>query len=462
MASTLRSLGFELVDGKPHLDLTKPAFDEVVQAFGRAAKGADIALFYYAGHGLQSNNLNFLVPTDAKPTGVADLPLQMLDVNLVLGQLNASESRLKMVILDACRNNPFGPTGLRLITVGLAHMQAPEGTVISFSTQPGNVAEDGFTENSPYTAALVETIQRPGLGILDMFNEVGLAVMEATKNRQQPWMTNSPIRAKFALVAPVQPVTPGPSGTTGVGGPPGPTTKGQAGPLIEQSRVQLAANDFASARKTLTDALDLEPRSSLALSFRGYTWFMEGESLRERAEASGAPETRNALLDSAIKAYAKAFDDLDLVIGREAEDTPVRRERISGLDPQYSPAWRHRGRVILGLYYARKLLKKPGLSDTLKRAIADLEQAVRLDPRSKFAANYLGEAYNLAGEHGKAVDVFSRAIDIDKKYISPYAGRCEAYRKLGNNAAALADGRIAARGDDSPQSKACLRLLTSN
>jgi hypothetical protein len=106
-------------------------------------------------------------------------------------------TKLNVMILDACRNNPFGGSGLRTTGSGLAQMQAPEGTLISFATQPGNVAKDGADGNSPFSKALAQTIKRPGLGIFDAFNEVGLAVMQATGNTQQPWVSTSPIRGRF-------------------------------------------------------------------------------------------------------------------------------------------------------------------------------------------------------------------------------------------------------------------------
>jgi hypothetical protein len=143
MAETLGSLGFTLVGGRAQLDLDKTAMDSAVQSFGRQVQGADVALFYYAGHGVQVAGANYLVPISANPTREADVDFQMVDVNLVLRQMQGSGTRLNMVILDACRNNPFGARGLRSSDGGLAQMRAPEGTLISYATQPGNVAQDG-------------------------------------------------------------------------------------------------------------------------------------------------------------------------------------------------------------------------------------------------------------------------------------------------------------------------------
>jgi hypothetical protein len=197
MAGTLRALGFSLIGNRAHLDLDKAKFDSIVQTFGSELQGADVGLFYYAGHGVQVRGSNYLVPIGANPTREADVDFQMLDTNVIMRQMESAGTKLNLVILDACRNNPFGGRGLRATESGLAQMRAPEGTLISFATQPGNVALDGAGGNSPFTKALAHTIRRPGLGIFDAFNEVGLAVMKETGNAQQPWVSTSPIAGRF-------------------------------------------------------------------------------------------------------------------------------------------------------------------------------------------------------------------------------------------------------------------------
>lgn len=201
MADALRSAGFTLIGGGAQIDLDKGRFDAIVQALGDQIAGADVALFYYAGHGVQVRGANYLVPVSANPTKEADVDFQMVDVNLVLRQMEGAGTKLNFVILDACRNNPFGGRGLRSASGGLAQMNAPEGTLISYATQPGNVAQDGIDGDSPYTKALVQTLRRPGLSVFDFFNEVGLAVKRSTGGTQQPWLSSSPINGRFYFVA---------------------------------------------------------------------------------------------------------------------------------------------------------------------------------------------------------------------------------------------------------------------
>src|SRR6266581_5465715 len=171
IASTLRTLGFEIVGGGPLVDLNKAAMDRAVLAFGNAARDADVALFFYSGHGAQIAGTNYLVPTDGVLTRPADADFTMFNANLVMRQLEASRARLKMMILDACRNNPFVSQGTKDVLPGLAQMQAPAGTVIGFATQPGNVASDGPRGgNSPYTKALAAIMPLPGRELFTVFN----------------------------------------------------------------------------------------------------------------------------------------------------------------------------------------------------------------------------------------------------------------------------------------------------
>jgi uncharacterized caspase-like protein len=159
MAVTLEGLGFRLVGGAAQIDLDKLNLDAVIRNFGNQLQGADVGLFYYAGHGVQVRGANYLVPVGANPTREADVDFELEDVARVLRQMEEAGTRLNIVVLDACRNNPFGVRGLRAVASGLAQMRAPEGTLISFATQPGNAAQDGEAGNSPYTTALAETIR---------------------------------------------------------------------------------------------------------------------------------------------------------------------------------------------------------------------------------------------------------------------------------------------------------------
>jgi uncharacterized caspase-like protein len=184
MSDTLLSLGFFVVGGGAQVDLDKASFDGVLREFGKELIGADVALFYYAGHGVETHGLNYLVPVDAHPADEADVFAQMTGVSGILDQMEKSGTRLNLVLLDACRDNPFRGHGVNSTTGGLAQMPASVGTLISFATQPRSVSLDGVDGHSHYTSALATAMQRPGSGLFKTFNEVGLAVEKATGGSQ--------------------------------------------------------------------------------------------------------------------------------------------------------------------------------------------------------------------------------------------------------------------------------------
>ena len=196
VAETLRRIGFKLVGGGPVLDVDKAQFDAAVQQFGSELTGAEVGLFYYAGHGVEVRGANYLVPAGAKLGREADIDFQMLNASLVLRQMEGAGTKLNIAVLDACRDNPFGGS-FRSPSRGLAPMQAPEGTIIAYATQPGNVAEDGDGANSPFAAALASVLPRPGLEAAEAFNEIALKVKKDTRGRQLPWLAHSPIEGKF-------------------------------------------------------------------------------------------------------------------------------------------------------------------------------------------------------------------------------------------------------------------------
>jgi hypothetical protein len=289
MAETLAGLGFTLIGGRAQLDLDKSSMDTAVQNFGRQVQGADVALFYYAGHGVQVSGANYLVPVSANPTREADVDFQMVDVNLVLRQMQGSGTRLNMVILDACRNNPFGARGLRASDGGLAQMRAPEGTLISYATQPGNVAQDGSDGHSPYTKALASTIKQQGLDIFQTFNQVGLAVKRETGGSQQPWVSSSPIDGTFYFVPPAPaPASP----QVAVAPPPQP----QLATALRPDPDRVPIKDVALLRE-LSDRLyehnfDPEPLDSKNGMRLAISKFQEKSSMTPTGEATEGVLTR--------------------------------------------------------------------------------------------------------------------------------------------------------------------------
>ncbi len=186
----LSGAGFEVVSAS---DLSRDEMRAVVDDFAAKIKkrGPDtVALVYYAGHGLQVDGENFLVPVDASIKAATDVVDQTVRLADVMKALEAVPSRIRIVILDACRNNPFaalGDAGGR----GLAIVDAPTGSIVAYSTAPGTEALDGRGTHSPYTAAFMKMIKQPGLPIEQFFKQVRRLVHEATDGKQTPWESSS-------------------------------------------------------------------------------------------------------------------------------------------------------------------------------------------------------------------------------------------------------------------------------
>ncbi len=190
IAGTLEAQGFDVT---LLIDSDLATLKRGVSQFGRALRSAGpeaTGLFYYAGHGVQSFGKNYLVPTDAALTDAADLDLVSIDAGSVLRQMRSARNQTNIVILDACRNNPFQNIP-EFDDPGLAEMKAPVGTFLSYATAPGGVALDGLDGNSPYSRALAREISVPGQKIEETFKNVRVAVRKETGGRQTPWDTSS-------------------------------------------------------------------------------------------------------------------------------------------------------------------------------------------------------------------------------------------------------------------------------
>jgi hypothetical protein len=172
------------------IDADKEPFNKAVERFGDEAKDADISFFYYAGHGVQVNGINYLIATDAKIEQENDVKYNSVDANYVLAQLDAAGSKANIIVMDACRDNPFARS-FRNYSRGLAMMDSPTGTLIAYATQPGNTAADGSGKNGLYTTALLKYLEQSQLSLMNIFINVRNKVLIDSEKRQQPWESSS-------------------------------------------------------------------------------------------------------------------------------------------------------------------------------------------------------------------------------------------------------------------------------
>lgn len=197
MAATLRALGFDVTSG---INANQRDMKRLIREFGQKLRAGGSGLFYYAGHGVQSKGRNYLVPIDADIQSEAEVEDSGVDVSLVLNYMDDAQNGLNIVILDACRNNPFARS-FRSASDGLAQVDAPTGTLIAYATSPGRVASDGTGQNGLYTSELLKQMRVPGLSATEMFMRVRAGVMKQTGNKQVPWEASSLV-GSFYFTAP--------------------------------------------------------------------------------------------------------------------------------------------------------------------------------------------------------------------------------------------------------------------
>ena len=187
MARVLRDLGFEVI-AKENLD--RYEMRKVIRDFGRKLGQGGVGLFYYAGHGIEVGGENFMIPLNAPIQFEDDVDVEAVSVNLLLAKMASAANRLNIVILDACRNNPYARS-FRSSASGLATMDAPSGTYIAYAAAPGRVAMDGEGNNGLYTGELLKALPLPGLKIEDTFKRVRVAVQDKSGAQQVPWESSS-------------------------------------------------------------------------------------------------------------------------------------------------------------------------------------------------------------------------------------------------------------------------------
>jgi uncharacterized caspase-like protein len=192
MAQVLRESGFTV---KELRNLNQAGMRRAIREFGDDIAKGGIGLFFFAGHGMQIRGRNFLIPVGSDIEREDEVEDQAVDARLVLEKMASAKNPLNIVILDACRNNPF-VSGFRSSILGLAAMDAPAGTLVAFSTAPGQVAADGTGDNGLYTQHLVSYMREPGLKVEDVFKRVRSAVRQESGGRQTPW-ENTSLEADF-------------------------------------------------------------------------------------------------------------------------------------------------------------------------------------------------------------------------------------------------------------------------
>lgn len=188
MAATLRNMGFGVIEVR---DASREQMTAAIERANKALSGKQgVGMLFYAGHGLQLDWRNYMVPVDAKLNSAKDVPANTVDIEVVMNAFKSAGNRMNIVVLDACRDNPFAD-GKTASGKGLAPLDAPTGTFLAYATAPGNVAQDGDGKNGLYTGYLLQELQKPTASIENVFKRVRFAVRKASNGAQIPWETTS-------------------------------------------------------------------------------------------------------------------------------------------------------------------------------------------------------------------------------------------------------------------------------
>ncbi|MGD1960222.1 MAG: caspase domain-containing protein [Fulvivirga sp.] len=197
MGAELRNLGFDVMT---HFDLSQSAMKKAIDEFGQKLRSYEVGLFYYAGHGIQAKGRNYMIPVEADLKNEQQVEYDCIAADRVLAFMDYAESKVNIVVLDACRNNPFERSWRRAANGnGLAFMNAPTGSLIAYATSPGTTASDGEGSNGLYTSALLKYMKTPGLTIEQMFKRVRSEVEERSGKTQVPWESTS-LKGEFYFV----------------------------------------------------------------------------------------------------------------------------------------------------------------------------------------------------------------------------------------------------------------------
>ena len=320
MERSLKSLGFEVIALK---NAGQREMERAITKFGRKLRKGGIGIFFYAGHGIQAGGENYMLPVDANPTVEDDLRYEAVALGRLLNQMADAQNGMNLVILDACRNNPF-KRSFRSASKGLAQVTAPTGTFISYATAPGSVAADGTGKNGLYTSKLIANMNTPGLSIESVFKRVRSDVQKESNGKQVPWDSSSLV-GDFYFVPPDEKPEPATVATLT------PTPAPESRPTVTPS--EFRADE--EAWKDIKNSSDLDdfrffleefPASPLAKTAKFKLRRLERKQPKAKAEQQQiAEEAKRLEEERKIQGPRHRFDGRYLVIlSREDRNTKQR------------------------------------------------------------------------------------------------------------------------------------------
>ena len=393
VAASLKQLGFDVMS---YTNIDQVAMKRAIREFGsRIRSEGSIGLFYYAGHGVQVKGENYLIPVGADVNSEEEVEYEGVQVGLVLAQMEAAKNGMNIVILDACRNNPFARS-YRSNDKGLAQINAPSGTIIAYSTAPGSVASDGAGRNGIYTQELLKQIKSRGSSIEDVFKQVRISVRKLTAEKQTPWESSS-LTGEFYF-----------SGT-------GPSLKSESKASMPVERSSEVEDEYWANIKGADD-----PKL-----FEGYlTEYPSGKYAALARQRISTYEMKDETGTSAVQYLSRGTASF----GKGRHDEAITYiNRAIAMAPENPGAYFVRGNVYL---FGKKLLTQ---------AITDFDKCVELDPKYFGCYNGRGLSYHERKDYQRAIEDFTDAIRLNPRWEPSYTFRASSYDKIGDKQKADAD-----------------------
>jgi len=444
MAETLLQLGFEVM---LHENVSQNQMKQAINGYGIKLRGYDVGLFYYAGHGIQHKGANYMIPVEADLQAAEQIEFDCVAADRVLAYMDAASTKVNLIIMDACRNNPFERSWHRSgAGNGLAMMDAPKGTLIAYATAPGKVAADGEGSNGLYTSALLKYLKDPDLNVEQIFKKVRTEVAEKSFGAQVPWETTSLTGEDFFFASQKR----SPAAVPNAGATSPELIKNsfqQADALFEKGAYQESIDVL-----TKTIALDQYHIKSYMLRANAYMMLMQHQKaipdLNKVVELSPGEADGyyyRGLCHYTLKEIHEAIVDFTLTIRNNPDHSNAYywRAYCYYLIEKNHPAIEDYNKTLTltpdnsEVYYYR------GLSYfDLKDFIAaenDFRLATELLPDMSEAHFRLGWCYHLRNELEKAGLSYSKAIALNPSFKDAFYYRAKVYSKLNRNEEARKD-----------------------
>ncbi|MDR2633259.1 MAG: tetratricopeptide repeat protein, partial [Treponema sp.] len=431
MAVVLRNLGFNvaaLING------SRVQMEEAIERFKDrlSVSRNSYGFLFYAGHGVQSGGVNYLIPVDADIRSESYLGDRAVSVQAMLDEINRAGNELNIVVLDACRDNPFGwrrsgRRGLQVVS------KQPADSIIVYATSAGSTAADGEGRNGLFTTHLLNNLKKPGLSVRDVFDKTGADVRRASGGAQIPAIYSQFFDAAYLGTRPPAAV-PAPQPRPAPTPQPRPAPSPQSVPArnarsyFDSGEQFRSRGDYITAIEEYTAAIQLDPNMANAYASRGNAYWNKGDWDRTIADCTQAIRL-NPDYAWAYSLRGDAYRNKGDYERAIADCTQAVR-----LKPDY-----------VGAYYNRGLAyKNKGDYD---RAIADYTQAIRLDPNNADAYYSRGLAYYDKGDWDRAIADYTQTVRLNSDYVSAYNNRGSAYYHKKDYNRATADYEAALRID---------------